>query len=111
MKKFELVLGRDGDKVMKDRASSVTKLAEMAQTNLVNQLEKKKIELEMKKSELLDMSPDNRYSLKPGAEFRADGWVVEYQTVSLALINNEIELKVAQATMKDLFTDPVGKPE
>ncbi len=107
MNKFELQLGREGDKVMTDRAKSVTKLAEMAQVALVNKLEKRKIELQMKKTELLDMSPDNRFSLKPGEDFKADTWVVEYQSVSLDLIEVEIELKVANATQKELFTDPV----
>ena len=105
MKKFELVLSRDGDKVMKERASSVTKLAEMAQSALINKLEKRKIELEMKKAELLDMSPDNRYSLRPGENFAADSWVNDYQRVGIELINNEIELKVAQTTTDELFTD------
>ena len=105
MKKFELVLGRNGDSIMKDRASNVTKLAEMAQTAMVNGLEKKKIELEMEKTSLLDMSPDNRYSLKPGADFKADSWVNDYQRVSVELINIEIELKVAQKTTEDLFTE------
>jgi hypothetical protein len=105
MKKFELVLGRNGDTVMKDRASNITKLAEMAQTAMVNGLEKRKIELEMEKTALLDMSPDNRYSLKPGADFKADNWVNDYQHVSVELINIEIELKVAQATNLDLFSD------
>jgi hypothetical protein len=94
---------------MLDRAASVAKLAEMAQVNLVNQLEKKKIELDMKKTELLDMSPDNRYSLKPGLEFKADAWIQEYQTVCLHLINLEIELKVAQETTKELFTEGTSK--
>ena len=105
MKKFELVLSRDGDAVIKERAASVTKLAEMAQTALLNRLEKKKIELEMKKAELLDMSPDNRYSLRPGANFEADAWVADYQSVCIQLFNNEVELKTAQATVTELFTE------
>ena len=105
MKKFELVLGRDGDKVMQERASAIAKIAEMAQVALVNKLEKRKIELEMEKAEMLDMSPDNRYSLKPGADFKADNWVNEYQRVNVEILNNEIELKTAQATQTDLFTD------
>ena len=105
MNKFQSQLGRGGDTIMKDRAASVSKLAEMAQTALVNRLEKQKIELEMKKSELLDMSPDNRYSLKPGENFKADGWVADYQNVAVAIINNKIELNVAQATMIELFAN------
>ena len=90
---------------MADRASNVTKLAVMAHEALVNTLEKRKIELEMKRTELLDMSPDNRYSLKPGQDFKADSWVNEYQSVSVELINIEVELKVAGVTTKELFTD------
>ena len=105
MKKFESILSRSGDAVMKDRASNVSKLAEMAQVNLVNTLEKKRIELEMKKTELLDMSPDNRYSLKPGQDFEADNWVNDYHNVCLKLINNEIALKTAEKTQEELFTE------
>ena len=105
MKKFQSTLSRTGDTVMQERAANITKLAEMAQVALVNKLEKQKIELEMKKAELLDMSPDNRYSLKPGENFEANSWVQEYQTVSIALINNTIELEVAQKTSVELFTE------
>lgn len=105
MKKFETILSRKGDAVMQDRATAIAKLAEMAQNAMVNNLEKKKIELEMEKAEMLDMSPDNRYSLKPGADFKADSWVNDYQRVSVELINIEIELKVAKATTEELFTD------
>ena len=105
MKKFELVLGRDGDAIMKQRASNVTKLAEMAQIAMVNGLEKRKIELEMEKTALLDLSPDNRYSLKPGADFKADAWVNDYQRVTIELLNIEIELRAAKATTAELFTE------
>ncbi len=105
MKRFENILSRNGDKVMADRAGNVTKLAEMAQVALVNTLEKKKIELEMKKQELLDMSPDNRYSLKVGEDFNADSWVSDYQAISLNIIENEIRLKTAIATTEELFTE------
>ncbi len=109
MKKFVSILNRNGDSVIKDRAESVAKLAEMAQTALINKLEKQKIELEMKKKELLDMSPDNRYSLKPGANFMADNWVNDYHSVSIQLINIEIELKVAKQTAEELFTEVSSK--
>jgi hypothetical protein len=105
MKKFEKMIARDGDKVMADRANSISQLAEMAQVALVNRLEKTKIELEMKKKELLDMSPDNRYSLRPGENFKADAWIADYQSIGIAIINNKVELGVAQATMTELFSD------
>ncbi len=105
MKKFETILTRKGDDVITARAASISKLAEMAQEALVNKLEKQKIELEMSKQEMLDMSPDNRYSLRVGENFKADSWINDYQSVSIELINIEIELKVAKATTKELFTE------
>lgn len=105
MKKFELVLSRKGDDILAQRAGAITKLAEMAQEALVNNLEKEKIEIEMKKQEMLDMSPDNRYSLTVGENFKATDWTQEYQRLSLQLINLEIELKVAKETSADLFTE------
>ena len=105
MKKFERILTRKGDDVITARAASISKLAEMAQEALVNKLEKRKIELEMEGQEMLDMSPDNRYSLKVGENFKADSWVNDYQRLGIELINIEIELKVAKATSEELFAD------
>lgn len=109
MKKFESILTRKGDDVITARAASISKLAEMAQETLVNRLEKTKIELEMSRQEMLDMSPDNRYSLKVGENFKADSWIGDYQTLSLELINIEIELKVAKATSEELFTETTNE--
>lgn len=109
MNKFVGLLSRSGDTIMKDRAASIGQLAEMAQEELVNDLKRRKIELETKKSEMLDMSPDNRYSLKPGANFNAKAWTSEYHKINLNLINLEVELKVAEDTTKELFTDEQSK--
>ena len=104
MNKFQMILTRDGDSIMAKRAESVTKLAEMSQVSLVQNLEKKKIQLEMKKQEMLDMRPDNRYSLKVGENFDASRWIMDYQSLGIQLINTEVELKVAQQTTAELFT-------
>ena len=105
MNKFHSILSRTGDKVIKDRAESVAKLAEMSQDTLVKELTKKKIELEFKQKELLDMSPDNRFSLKVGENFNSAKWVNEYHQVSLDLIENSVELEVAEANFTLLFIE------
>jgi hypothetical protein len=105
MNKFHEILSRNGDKILKDRAENVSLLAAMAHTALINDLKKKKIELDFKKKELIDLSPDNRYSLKIGKDFDGDKWVREYQDVSIKLINIKIELKVAEDTEAELFTE------
>ena len=107
MNKFQKNLSRTGDTIIKDRAESISKLAEMSQDSLVKNLQKQRIELEMKQQELLDMSPDNRYDLKPGKNFKADDWTQEYHSVSIRLINNEVELGVAKKNLKELFTTEV----
>ena len=109
MNKFHGILNRKGDDVLKERAESVAKLAEMSQDSLVKELQKEKIQLEFKRAELLDMSPDNRYSLKIGEDFNSDKWVREYHTVSLNLIENEVALEVAKTTMRDLFTEEIAQ--
>ena len=58
----------------------------MAQDSLVKGLEKQRIELEMKQSELLDMSPDNRYDLKVGKNFKADAWTQDnFNTIEMGM--------------------------
>ena len=109
MNKFHSILSRSGDKILKDRAESVAKLAEMSQDTLVKELTRKKIELEFKQKELLDMSPDNRFSLKVGENFNSAKWVSEYHQVSLDIIENGVELEVADANLTLLFTDNTKK--
>jgi len=109
MNKFHSILSRSGDNILKDRAESVAKLAEMSQDTLVKKLTKDKIQLEFRQKELLDMSPDNRYSLKIGEDFNSDKWVQEYHKVSLNLLENEVELAVAENNMKVLFEDDQPK--
>jgi hypothetical protein len=108
MNKFHSILNRKGDAVLKDRAENIAKLAEMSQDSLVKRLEKERIELEFKQKELLDMSPDNRYDLKVGKDFRADQWVNDYHNVSVSLIENEIALEVAKKNMTELFSEQEG---
>lgn len=111
MNKFHSILSRTGDKVLKDRAENIAKLAEMAHDSLVKRLEKERIELEFKQKELLDMSPDNRYDLKVGKDFKADQWVLDYHGISIGLIENEIALEIAKKNATELFGEDESKEE
>lgn len=101
--KFAKLVLRNGDAVLEGRGSRMIKLAENAQKSLIQKLEDEITQLEDKQEMMLDNSPDNRYSLKVGEAFDANGWAAEYQTISLTIVNKKVELEIAKKNSAILF--------
>lgn len=101
--KFEKLIKRSGDSIMGDRADRVLKSAKISQKAIVDKLDKEVMDLEDKREMMLDQSPDNRYSLTPGKTFDSDKWASEYHSLSVQLVNKEVELTVAKNNYRDLF--------
>lgn len=101
--KFEKLLTRKGDAIMDARASRVLTAAKNAQEAIVRDLVDEVNKLEDKREAMLDMSPDNRYSLSVGKDFDAKQWTKEYHALSIQLANKKIELEIAEENFKDLF--------
>lgn len=105
MNKFQKSVSRDGDQITNERGSQISDLAKMAQESMINKLKERRINLEFRKKEMLDMSPDNRFSLVTLKDFDGKKFVEEYQKVCLDLANLEVELEIAESNLKDLFED------
>ncbi len=101
--KFEQLIKRSGDSIMGDRADRVLKSAKITQKSIVDKLDQEVMNLEDKREMMLDQSPDNRYSLTPGKSFDAEKWAAEYHSLSVQLVNKQVELTVARNNYKDLF--------
>jgi len=95
------------NKAIKDkRAERVGKQASMAQTSLVQNLEKELMDLESKQEELEDLSPDNAYSLHATkGDFNAEGWVADLQKIQINILNKTLELEVAKKTQDKYFSE------
>ena len=59
----------------------------------------------MKLAKLDDLNPDTTVSLNVSDNFNPDTWASEMQNTKVALVLVNGELKVAQETMKDYFTE------
>lgn len=104
MSKFVKNLVQDEVGIKQQRASILAEETKNCQEDLVRDLQREKRNLETKLLNLTDLSPDNTYSLKPGGEsFSAQKWVKEMQDTKVKLMNIDIELEVAQNTLKEWF--------
>lgn len=110
MNKFTKLISEGGDTLLQRRAESVASAAEIAQQSLVNKLKLEKSNLELKIINLTDLAPDTKDSLRPcDANWDANKWVTELQRAKQDLYNVDIQLKIAQGTYAEFFTEEKTK--
>lgn len=108
MSKFVTNLVKDAKGIKQQRAEILAEETKNEQDDLVREITKRKRELEIKMLNLVDLSPDNSYSLKPGGnDYNAKSWVKEMQNTKVELLNVTVELQAAQETSKEWFSDDV----
>jgi hypothetical protein len=105
MGKFNQLLARSGDQILEGRAARVLKAAKNAAIAHIQTIENSIMKVEDEMEAMLDMSPDNRYSLKIGESFSGEEFITTYQAKALELHLLKQELKIAQDTNKDLFDE------
>lgn len=103
MGKFKQLLQRNGKAILKDRGERIEKSAKREYDKLVTDLDAQVDELEDELELMLDQNPDNRYSLQPGAKFKASEFAKEYQDKSVLLENKKIEKQIALINVQELF--------
>lgn len=109
MKKFQKLISLNTNEALVRRAESITTGAEIAQQNLVNSLKQQKIEIELKIANLTDLAPENTTSLRPGGkDWDAVLWVTDLQKAKQDLYTIEIQLKLAQETYDEYFTETLS---
>jgi len=110
MNKFQKNLGLDASEIRAQRGKITAEETAMFQEELVKKYQAEKRKLDLQMLNLCDVSPDNTYSLRPaGPDYKPEKWVLEMQSVKVALLNNEIQLSTALATQKEWFTDGPDK--
>lgn len=106
MNKFTKLIGDNSSKTLQRRAEIISTAAEIAQQNVVNTLKQLKCELEMKIASLTDFAPETSDSLRPGdKDWNAANWANDLQKATQDLYFTNIQLKIAEDTYKEYFTD------
>jgi hypothetical protein len=106
MKKFQEIISDNSSASLKRRAAQISTSAEIAQQNLVNALKQEKTNIELKIANLTDLAPDTTDSLRPGSkDWNAIDWVKNLQAAKQELYQVDIQLKLAEETFNEYFTD------
>lgn len=106
MKKFQELISDNTSASLKRRAAQISTSAEIAQQNLVNSLKQEKTNIELKIAGLTDLAPDSTDSLRPGSkDWDAIEWVKNLQAAKQELYQVNIQLKLAEETFDEYFTE------
>ena len=104
MNKFEKMLG--ANEALQRRTTALSQTAEIAQQNVVNKLKAKKAELELEIFNLTDLAPESSDSLRPGSKnWNAEQWAKTLQEKKQDLYTLNIQIKLAEDTLKEYFTE------
>lgn len=110
MNKLRKLLTSGASVIRGVRANLVSEDMQHAQVKLIDRLKEERRRLERKKLSLSDLYSDSELSLKVvKKDFNADSWSTDMQNVSVALLNNEIELTVAKNTFDEWFEETITR--
>lgn len=110
MNKFITNLTASSDNIKSARAALISENAEASQRKLIETLKEIKRKLEGQKLALSDLYPDSELSLLvTKTSFDADKWARDLQNIKVSLLNNQVELKSAQETFDEWFTEDISK--
>ena len=106
MNKFQRLISDNSSQTLVRRAETIATTAKIAQQNIVNFLKQRKCELEMEIANLTDFAPETSDSLRPGDKnWDAVSWAKKLQGTKQSLYDIDIQLKIAEQTFKEYFTD------
>lgn len=93
--------------ILTDRAALVGNQASLEQENLVRGFESQINRLKMEIMQMCDLSPADSTSLKPVGQVvdNPSGWVKDLHNKKKALALLQIDLKIAQETTTEWFTE------
>ena len=109
MKEFQRLISDNTNESLKRRAAQLSTSAEIAQQNLVNALKQEKTNIELRIAALTDLAPDSTDSLRVGSkDWDSVKWVKDLQKAKQELYNVQIQLKLAEETFAEYFTEIKG---
>lgn len=105
---FMASLVRNNKTIRDDRATSIFEDAEMVYKRKVEDLETQLKRTRRDRDNMLDLSPSDKNTLMVASDFVADNYVVKDHELSVKIRNLEIEVEIAKARYKTLFTEGDG---
>lgn len=109
MNKFTQTLAASSKSIRASRAATLAEDVQDSQNGLLTTLKKEYRELQRKREILEDMHPDTEFSLHVAKSgFDSEKWVTEMQNVKVAMLNKQVEIKVATETLDEWFTIEVA---
>jgi len=110
MNKFQTLMADNSSATLKRRAGSIATKADIAAQTVVNELKNHVSSLELKIDQLVDFAPDSTDSLTIGAkDWNPDQWARELQKTKWELYLAKEQLKIAEETYKEYFTNTEEK--
>lgn len=106
MGKFLNMMSQNDSKALVARASQINTQAKIAQETIVQGLKNAIAEVEINIQNLTDFAPDTTQSLRPGVQgWNPTKWASDLQAQKTRLYELDVELKIAEATLKEFFGD------
>lgn len=100
---FKESLARNGKQIREDRAVSISEDAEIAYKRSIEDLKFAIKKVARKRDGLLDMSPDNTYTIITAKDFNGTDFYKTDLQIGLELRELEIQLEIAEKRYKELF--------
>ena len=102
---FIASLKRNNKEIRDDRATAIAEKAQVMYRRKVEDLELQLNELKRDQEGMLDMSPDNVFSLKMASDFKADEFVARDLKLGVEIRETEIKLDIAKKQYQHLFEE------
>lgn len=109
MNKFKEKFAASTKDIKDSRASMASKAGDLEAKAFISNLEKEYGTLEMAKEDLIDLAPDNKYSLRPGKEFNAGAWFKELVRLEVSMKLKKVELEIAREAYNEWFGESAKK--
>lgn len=104
--KFAKNLTLSNSQIKEARANIIAEDAKAAHEELLRMLKQEQRDLERRKLALSDLYPDSELSLRIAQpNFNAKTWVKDLQDIGVSLANKSVEIKIAQDTFDEWFSD------
>lgn len=104
MSKFLENLKKSNKEIRESRAKNLASTVDIAQQSLINDLKTKQLQLQQAIENHVDLSPTNADDLGP-QELNATEWVLKLQELKEELTEVEVQLKIAQSTYDEWFSE------
>ena len=96
-------LKRSNKEIKSDRATAIAEDAQLKYKRAVEDLQVDIRSMKRQLENMLDLSPDNVFSLKLANDFDAEGYVRAEMELGLKIRNSEIKLDIASKRYRYLF--------